>query len=133
MPHLPRARRNQHTNLRYRVPHRLRVRRFAHVAERCLALTLVLLLPLDILELQIQISEFLGELGHVRAVVLCVRLRLADDDVEVQADVGGREPGTAVVAGQADGVVTGVVRREREPAVRGTASLDYIVPGIQLL
>ena len=92
MPHLPRARRNQHANLCYRVPHRLRVRRLAQVTECFLALSLILLLPANVFEFHVQVPEFLRELGHVRPVVLGVRFRLADNDVEVQADVCAREP-----------------------------------------
>ena len=116
MPHLPRTRRNQHANLRHSVPHRLRVCRLAQIAERGLALTLVLLLPLNVLELHVEVTEFLREFGHVRAIVLRIRFRPADDDIEVQADVCGREPRGAVVAGETDRVVARVVRRERELA-----------------
>ena len=56
MPHLPRARRNQHTNLRYRVPHRLRVRRLAQVPEVRLTLALVLLLTSNVLELLVEVA-----------------------------------------------------------------------------
>ena len=69
------------------------------------------------LELLVEVAELLRELGDVRAVVLGVRLGAPDDDVEVEADVRGREPGGAVVARQADGVVARVVRGEREAAV----------------
>ena len=133
MPQLPYARRHEYTNLRERVPHRARVRVLAEIAEGGLALALVLLLAADVLELHVQVAQLLGELGDVRAVVFRVRLRAADDDVEVEPDVRAREPGRAVVAREADGVVTRVVRGEGETAFRGTSGLDNVVSSLELL
>ena len=92
MPELPRTRAYKHNNLRDAIPHRAGVGRLAEVAEVRLALALVLLFPADVLQLQVQITQLRGELRDVRPVVLRVRLRRADDDVEVQPDVCAPEP-----------------------------------------
>lgn len=135
MSELPCTRAYEHDDLRDAIPHRAGVGRLAKVTEVRLALALVLLLPADILELQIQIAQLGGELRDVRAVVLRVRLGRADDDVEVQPDVRAPEPRPArgVRRGQADRVVARFVRGEGEAAVRRPARLDDVVARLELL
>lgn len=108
MPQLPRTRPYQHTNLRHAVPHSPRVRLLARIPIVCLPFTLVLLLPSDILQLRIQVPDFGGEVGHVRAVELDVGAGGANNDVEIEADVRRGEPG-GIVGAEADGVVACVV------------------------
>ena len=130
MPHLPHTRYDQHHDLCDAVPHRLRIRRLAEVPEVRLALALVLLLAADVLELLIEVAQLRGELRDVRAVVLPVGLRAADDDVEVQPDVRGAAPRRARRAREADRVVPRLVRGEREPAVvRAPRAHDVVARG----
>ena len=56
-------------------------------------------------------------------VVLYVWLGGADDDVEVETDVGVTEPG-GVVCGETDGVVACFVGGEGEAAVEGPDGAD---------
>lgn len=65
MPQLPRARADEHDDLRNAIPHRTGVGRFAEVAEIRLALALVLLLAADVLELQVEVAQLRGELRNV--------------------------------------------------------------------
>lgn len=68
----------------------------------------------------------------MRAVELDVGARGADDDVEVEADVRGGEPG-GVVRAEADGVVACVVGGEGEPAFGGPFGFDDYFAGFDFL
>lgn len=125
--HLPNAGYHEDDNLCYAVPDRLGVRILAEVPKIRLSLALVLLFSSDVLELLIQVTQFRGELGHVRAVLVSVRLGASDDDIKVQTDVCGRTPRRVGDGGEADGVVAGFVRREREAAVVRPAGAHNIV------
>lgn len=133
MPQLPRAGQHQHHNLRKTIPHRLRVCLLAQIPKVRLALTLILLLSPDILKLLVQVAQFRGELRDMRAVVLSVRFRASNDDVEVETDVGGGGPGVAGGGRETDGVVSGLVRGEGEAAVVWSASFDDVVAGGEFL
>lgn len=87
MPQLPRARSDNNDNLCHAVPHCTRVGRLAQVSEVRLAFTLVLLLAADVFELLIEVAQLRRQFAHVRPVVLAVRLRAANNYVEVQSDV----------------------------------------------
>lgn len=65
MPQLPCTGDDKHHNLCYTVPHRSRVRVLAEISEIRLPLSLVLLLPADVLKLLVQVTELRGELGNV--------------------------------------------------------------------
>ena len=111
MPQLPRTSHDQHHDLSHAIPNRSRIRQLAQIPKISLPLPLVLLLSPDILQLDVQLSNFGSDFRDVRAVVLEVWTDLANRDVEVHSDVGGgREPGRADVRGRkADRVVSGIV------------------------
>lgn len=134
MPQLPRTSRQQRHNLQHTIPHRPRIRRLAQIPKIRLPLPLILLLPPHVLQLQIQLPHLTRDLADVRPVLFDVGLRGADDDVEVEPDVGlGAEPGGGVVRGEADGVVAGFVGGEGEAGVWGSAGLDDGVVGFHFL
>lgn len=83
MPQLPRACHDQHNHLRDDIPHRTGIRALTEVPKVRLALTLVLLLPPDILELLVEVAELRRELRDVRPVVFAIGFGVPDDDVEV--------------------------------------------------
>lgn len=64
-----------------------------------------------------------------------VRFRRADDDIEVQSDVRTAEPGPTfgVRCGEADCVVSRLVRGEGEAAVWRPAGLDDVVARLEFL
>lgn len=94
MSQLPGAGHNQHHDLSHAIPHRPRIRDLAQVPEIRFPLPLILLLPPDILQLDVQLSNLGSHVRDVRTIVVGVRAGLADGDVEVHSDMGGRgEPG----------------------------------------
>ncbi|KAG6851555.1 hypothetical protein H0H87_000538, partial [Tephrocybe sp. NHM501043] len=107
MSQLPPTRSHEDDNLCNTIPDGSCISRLAQVPIISLPLPLILLLP-DLLELDVEVPDLARKATNVRPVVLDVGLSGADDDVEVEADVGVGEPG-GVVGGEADGVVTGVV------------------------
>ncbi|KAG6843499.1 hypothetical protein H0H87_003739 [Tephrocybe sp. NHM501043] len=95
-------------NLCNTIPHGSRSGRFRRVPIISLPLARILLLPPDLLELDVEVTDIACEAADVRPAMLNVVLGGADDDVEVEADVSMGEPG-GVVSGEADGVVAGVL------------------------
>ena len=95
---LPYTRHKQHHDLRNTIPHRPRIRRLTQVPIIRLAFSLILLFHANILQLLVQIANLARQLARVRPVLLDVGFRGADDDVEVETDVGvGLEPAGGVV------------------------------------
>jgi hypothetical protein len=123
MPELPCTCAEQDSDLSYAVPHGPGIGGLAQVPVVLFPLTLVLLFAADILELGVEVADLSCEFGDVGPVVLDVGFCGADDDVEVEADVGVTEPG-GVVGGEADGVVACLVGGEGESAVEGPDGAD---------
>jgi len=117
VPQLPRTSPNQHHDLSHAIPHRSRIRNLTQIPEIRLPLSLILLLPPDILKLDVQLSNLGSDFRDVRAVVVDVRAGFTDCDVEVHSNMRGRgEPGRFDVGGgETDRVVPRIVRGEGEP------------------
>jgi hypothetical protein len=96
MLHLPCTRKEEDNYLRQAVPYSSRIGGLAEISERRLPLPLVLLFSVYLLDFVADVSDFGSELGDMIAVVLYVRLCRADNDVEVELDVRGGEPGGVV-------------------------------------
>ena len=91
---LPHAGHNQHHDLSHAVPHRSRIRDLAQIPKIRLPLPLILLLPPNVLELDVQLSNLGSDFRDVRTVVVEVRAYFTDCDVEVHSDMRGRgKPG----------------------------------------
>lgn len=134
MPQLPRTSQQQRHDLHHTIPHRPRIRRLTQIPKISLPLPLILLLPPNILQLQIQLPHLARDLANVRPVLFDVGFRGTDDDVEVETDVGlGTEPGGGVVGGETDGVVASFVGGEGEAGVWGAAGFDDGVIGFHFL
>ena len=67
-------------------------------------LALILLLPPDILNLDVQIANLVGQLRDMRSVLLNIRPCRAHHDVNGNAQMGMTEPG-GIVGRKADGMV----------------------------
>lgn len=87
-PQLPNTGGDQDDALNSRVDDRPRIRLLTLVPELRLSLSLELLLFADILESVVQPRDPTREIVDVTFVcVRCIRFRLANDDVEVKADL----------------------------------------------
>ncbi len=104
------------------VPHRSAIRNFRKVTEICLSLALILLLAANVLDFDIQITKPTREHRDMGAVMIQVGPGLTDDEIKVEADVCRMtKPGAGR---QTDGVISRVVRSEREAAVGRTTRID---------
>lgn len=128
MLQLPRAGDQENNDLCDAVPNCTRVRLLAQVTEGRLPFSLKLLLPPNILELEVQIADALCEIGYVSAIVFGVTPRRSNDDIEIHSDVVAiRKPVTCVICRKTDGMIACIVRREGKAAFMWPFSFDYCV------
>lgn len=62
-----------------------------------------------------------------------IHLGFSYGDIEVHANLRGREPSAGVVGAEADGVVSRFVRSEGEFALGETARVDYFISAVDFL
>jgi len=86
---------------------------------------LILLLAANVLDFDIQITKSTREHRDVGAVMIQVGPGFTDDEIKVEADVCRRTTKKLGIYGrQTDGVISRVVRSEREAAVGRTTRID---------
>lgn len=88
MPQLPHTSPHQHRYLSNTVPDSPRIGILAQIPKVGLSLTLILLLPPDILQFQIKVSDFGGKFGDMTTVMFKIGLGSTDDNIEVETDMG---------------------------------------------
>jgi len=132
MSQLPGACCNQDDDLGDAVPDSLRVRSLAEVSVVSFPLALVLLFSSDIFYFLIEVTNLGSEARDMGAVVLDVTFGGADDDIEIQPNVGVTEP-RGMIRGETDGVVAGVVGCKGEFSFLGTGSSDQDVSRLGFL
>lgn len=132
MSQLPGTCCNQDDDLSDAVPDSPRVRSLAEVSVVSFPLALVLLFSSDIFQFVIEVADPSGETRDMGAVVFDVIFRGANDDIEVQANVGVTEP-RGMIRGETDGVVAGVVGCKGEFSFLRTSSFDQDVSGLGFL
>ena len=132
MSQLPGTCCNQDNDLSDTVPDSPRVRSFTEVSVVGFPLALVLLFSSDIFQFVIEVADSGSDARDMGAVLFDVAFRGADDDIEVQANVGVTEP-RGMIRGEADGVVAGIVRCKGEFSFLGTGSFNQDVSRLGFL
>jgi len=97
MPQLQVASRDEDNELNDHVPHSARIGCFAQISKLGLALALVLLLAANVAQLVGQVAQLVGDLTRMLAVLILVVPRRTHDDVKVEPDMRGGEPGGGLV------------------------------------
>lgn len=126
MPQLPSTCNNQCAYLQHTVPHGSGIRCLAQITIPRLALSLVLLFPTDVFQLRVQVADFRGKCRDMRAVLIDIRSRGPDDNVEVYFDmcVGGR----GRRRGETNGMVARLVRSESKLAIVRPTRTNDVMP-----
>ena len=93
---------------------------------------MILLFSPDILELLVQVSEFRGKFGDVRAVLIPVGLGATNDDVEIEPNVG-LGGCCALRGGKTNGVVACLLGCECKLALSRSPRPYYVVSGVDIL